>query len=723
MARSLYHGGRKMKKPLVIRLLMIFAVVSWCDAALAASANSAASGAAAGVDSHSIEANSATTRDWPTYGLDYSETRFSRLTQINANTVKDLGLVWSYDLQSSRGVESTPLVVDGVMYVTAPWSVVHAIDAITGRHLWTFDPKVPRTGGWRACCDVVNRGVALYRGKVYVGTLDGRLVAINAADGKQVWERDDVADHSFNYSITGAPRVYNGQVIIGVAGGEYGVRGYVTAYDAETGKRNWRWFTVPGDPSKPFENDAMKKAAKTWDPSAKYWQSGGGGTTWNAMAFDPALNLIYIGTDNGSPWSAHKRSPRGGDNLYTCSIVALNATTGGYVWHYQNTPADDWDFSAVQDIILANLMIDGKIRKVVMQAPKNGFYFVIDRTTGQFISAKNFVDVNWASGYDANGRPIELTGARAIDKPYEFIGAGPYGAHNWQSMSWNPTLGLAYIPAQSVPVTMNEDKNWTGHDSRPLGEPMSNIGWNLAKVINPVTPKSLPYGQLIAWDPVQQKKVWSVQYVAPWNGGTLATAGNLVFQGTADGRFIAYSATTGNKLWETPTGTGVIAAPMSYEIGGKQYVSIAVGWGGTDGQIQRSTDRNTPGAVYTFALGGHAKLPTFVAYPMGDLVAGVKYDPADIPAGRDLYVSNCLFCHGVPGVHKGGSIRNLGYAPAGLIEDLQTIVFKGPLMELGMPDFTGRLTADDVDKIKAFIQGTADSIRPQVQQSLGAKVK
>jgi quinohemoprotein ethanol dehydrogenase len=676
------------------------------------SGGEAAMRAAREVDDQYIEANSALTRDWPSYGLDYSETRFSRLGRINIENVRNLGLIWSYNLESSRAVEATPLVIDGVMYVTAPWSVVHAIDARSGAKLWTYDPQVPRSGGWKACCDVVNRGVALYKGKVFVGTVDARLVAIDASNGEKVWEQDMAAGHSYTYTSTGAPRVYKGKVLIGVAGGEYGARGYVTAYDAETGAQKWRWFTVPGDPSKPFENAAMAKAAKTWDPSGKYWETGGGGTTWNAMAYDSKLNLIYIGTDNGSPWSARKRSPRGGDNLYTCSIVALNADTGEYVWHYQNTPADNWDFSAVQDLILADLMIDGSLRHVVMQAPKNGFFFIIDRATGEFISAKKFVDVNWASRYDARGRPVETLGARAQDKPYQLVGGTPVGAHNWQSMSWSPTLGLAYIPAQNEPIVITADKNWKGFNSKPLGEPMSNIGWNLGELLNSEPPTSKPFGRLIAWDPVKQAQAWSVEYAAPWNGGTLATAGNLVFQGSSDGRFIAYNGKTGEKLWDTPTGTGIVAAPATYEVDGRQYVTIAVGWGGTDGQIQRFVDRNTPGTIYTYALGGNAKPPAIVAYQLSDLIAGVKYKPEDVPAGKSLYISNCFYCHGVPGVNKGGDIPNLGYVSPAIISNLETFVFKGPLMPEGMPDFTGRLTRDNVEKLKAFIQGTADAIRP-----------
>jgi quinohemoprotein ethanol dehydrogenase len=663
------------------------------------------------VDGNAIRTNAQTGNDWLSYSLDYAETRYSRLGQVNTSNVKDLGLVWSYNLESTRGVEATPLVVDGIMYVSASWSIVHAIDVRTGGRIWTYDPKVNREAGYKGCCDVVNRGVALYKGKVYVGAYDGRLVALDAATGNVVWEKDTIIDRSHSYTITGAPRVVKGKVIIGNGGAEYGVRGYVTAYDAETGAQKWRWFTVPGDPSKPFEDASMAKAAKTWDPSNKYWEAGGGGTAWDTMAFDSGLNLLYIGTGNGSPWARSKRSPAGGDNLYLASIVALNPDTGKYVWHYQETPGDNWDYTSTQPMILADLKIDGKPRKVILHAPKNGFFFVIDRKSGQFISAKNFVDVNWATGYDKNGRPIENPEARSTDKPYDSI-PGPFGARNWHPMSFNPQTGLVYMPVQNVPLNLMDNKNWK-LNGNTLGEPHGGLGWNVAMYANVQPPKSKPFGRLIAWDPVQQKEVWRQEQVSPWNGGTLTTAGSLVFQGTADGRFIAYNAKTGEKLWETATGTGVVAGPATYLVDGKQYVSVAVGWGGVYGIAKRATDGQGPGTVYTFAIGGSAKAPDFVAYQQGSLVQGVKYDPNNVKEGTLLYVSNCVFCHGVPGVDRGGNIKNLGYSAAEVISNLDKFVFKGPGTANGMPDFTGKLTPEQVEKIKAFIQGTADAIRPK----------
>lgn len=683
------------------------------SAAALAQADPAAQAAAAvqRVDGAFIRANAAKTPDWPTIGVDYAETRYSRLDQINAANVKDLGLAWSYNLESTRGVEATPVVVDGIMYVSASWSVVHAIDTRTGNRIWTYDPQVDRSTGFKGCCDVVNRGVALWKGKVFVGAWDGRLIALDAATGKEVWQKNTFEGQKGSLTITGAPRVFKGKVIIGNGGAEYGVRGYITAYDAETGEQKWRWFSVPGDPSKPFEDESMKRAARTWDPSGKWWEAGGGGTMWDSMTFDAELNTMYVGTGNGSPWSHKVRSPKGGDNLYLASIVALDPDTGKYKWHYQETPGDNWDYTSTQPMILADIKIAGKPRKVILHAPKNGFFFVLDRTNGKFISAKNFVPVNWASGYDKNGKPIGIAAARDGSKPHDAV-PGPYGAHNWHPMSFNPQTGLVYLPAQNVPVNLMDDKKWEFNQAGP-GKPQSGTGWNTAKFFNAEPPKSKPFGRLLAWDPVAQKAAWSVEHVSPWNGGTLTTAGNVVFQGTADGRLVAYHATSGEKLWETPTGTGVVAAPSTYMVDGKQYVSVAVGWGGVYGLAARATERQGPGTVYTFVVGGKARMPEFVAQRTGQLLQGVKYDPAKVEAGTMLYVANCVFCHGVPGVDRGGNIPNLGYMDASYIENLPSFVFKGPAMARGMPDFTGKLSGDDVESIKAFIQGTADAIRPK----------
>jgi len=663
------------------------------------------------IDTAAIIANDAHDRNWLNYGLNYGETRYSQLDEISTDNVAGLGLAWSHGLESRRGVEATPIVVDGIMFVTASWSVVHALDAVTGEALWVYDPEVPREYAHKGCCDVVNRGVSVYDGKVFVGAFDGYLHALDAATGERVWKVDTIENRAMSYTITGAPRVINGKVIIGNGGAEYGVRGYVSAYDVATGDMVWRFYTVPGDPSKPYENEAMAMAAETWDPAGKYWEAGGGGTVWDAMAYDPDLNLLYIGVGNGSPWNQHLRSPAGGDNLFLASIVALDPDTGAYRWHYQNTPGETWDYTSTQHIILADLEIAGETRQVMMQAPKNGFFYVIDRTNGEFISAEPFTTVTWATGYDDNGRPIEAEGARSKDKPWETVPSA-YGAHNWHPMSFNPETGLVYIPAQGVPLVQSTDPAWELNSHKPMST-MSGMGWNLGYLFNAVAPEATPFGQLLAWDPVNQKEAWRAEYVSPWNGGTLTTAGGLVFQGTADGRFIAYDAATGEVLWQTPVGSGVVAAPATFEADGVQYVSIAVGWGGVYGLMQRATERVGPGRVYTFRIGGDAEMPAEILSDRTELVSGVPYDPDDVGPGLAVYVSNCLFCHGVPGVNNGGAIPNLGYSAPETLLQADAWVLQGAGIHQGMPRFDAHLSEDDVTKLIAFIQGTADAVRPQ----------
>lgn len=675
-------------------------------------ATAAAATKLADVDDARIIANARSGKEWPSNALDYAGTRFSQLKKITAANVGSLGLAWSYDLESTRGVEATPVVVDGVMYVTASWAVVHAIDVRTGRRLWTYDPKTPRNIAWKTCCDVVNRGVAVYGGKVFVGSLEGRLIALDAASGKVAWEQDTRTDKARKITITSAPYVVRGKVMIGNGGGEYGVRGYVSAYDAQSGTLKWRWFVTPGDPAKPAEDESQVMAALTWDPATKYWENGGGGNVWNSMVIDPELNLVYFGTGQPGPWAKAKRSPNGGDSLFTSSIVALNIDTGKYVWHYQENPRDTSDYDSTMDLILADVKLGGVTRKVIMHAPKNGFFYVLDRANGKFISAKNFVDQNWAYGIDPNGRPIETREGTPSDKPFDSI-PGIFGGHNWQAMSYSPRTGLVYIPAQHVPVTLGTDDDWKGQDTGGAMAPMSNLGWNLGMLVNPRAPVGKTFGRLIAWDPVKQSAAWSADLGAPWNGGTLVTAGDVVFQGTADASFKAFDAKSGKELWKTPVGNGIIAAPVTYEVDGKQYVSIAVGWGGVYGQTARHTDRNAKGTVYTFVTDGKAKMPAFEPYKLGPLLEGVKYDPKDMDEGTALYVKNCVICHGVPGVDKGGNIANLGYVSRDLIDKLDQVLFNGPFTDQGMPDYTGKLSADQVQKLKAFIQGVPDSMRPK----------
>jgi len=474
---------------------------------------------------------------WMSHGRTYSEARYSPLDAIRVDNVTKLGLAWYHDLDTRRGIEATSLVVDGVLYATSSWSIVVALDARTGEQLWRFDPEVARSKAKHSCCDVVNRGVAVWQGRVFVGALDGRLIALDAATGKPDWEVATV-DPDLPYTITGAPRVIDGKVLIGNGGAEYGVRGFLSAYDARDGALLWRFYTVPGDPSLGFEDAAMEMAAKTW--TGEWWKlGGGGGTVWDSMAYDPELDLLYIGVGNGTPWNQRIRSPGGGDNLFLSSIVALRPGTGEYVWHYQTTPGETWDYTATQHIILADLLIDGEVRKVLMQAPKNGFFYVLDRRDGRLISAENFIPITWATHVDLqSGRPVEVPGARYEEETAMII-PSYLGGHNWHPMSFNPSTGLVYIPVLDIPAFYANDAGFRyqpgafnlGIDGIVAGLPDAQAERDAMQ--------ALVAGRLVAWDPIAQAEAGRGEHAGAWNGGTLATGGNLVFQGNAEAKFAA----------------------------------------------------------------------------------------------------------------------------------------------------------------------------------------
>jgi quinohemoprotein ethanol dehydrogenase len=647
-------------------------------------------------------------KEWLSYGRTYDEQRFSPLSQVSEANVSQLSLAWYYDLDSPHRVqESTPLVIDGVMYVTSAWSKLFALDAKTGKEIWKFDPKVPGEAGVKACCDVANRGAAAWNGKIIFGTIDGRLLAVDAATGKQVWEVTTVPAGQ-NYTITGAPRVFEGLVLIGNGGAEYGVRGYVTAYDAETGEQKWRFYTVPSDPKQPFEHPDLEKAAKTWN--GEWWKLGGGGTVWDSIVYDPALGLIYIGVGNGSPWNQKLRSPGGGDNLYLSSIVALKAATGEYVWHFQTTPGDTWDYTATQPMMLADLEIGGKPRQVIMQAPKNGFFYVLDRVTGEFISGGAYAFMTWASGLDAKGRPKPNKDARYdLSGKLTAVVPGPGGAHSWQPMSFSPQTRLVYFPVSEwgfVYVPQAELKR-------------SKMGWNTGVDFNagslPTDGKILAgikdqlKGHLVAWDPVNQKEAWRVQFEHPWNGGTLATAGNLVFAGNSLGEVAAYRATNGEKLWGAETQAGVLAAPITYEIDGEQYLAVEVGWGGgfglPAGELARDSHlaSNIP-RVLVYKIGGTAKLPAIPAPAavLSEPPAKIG-DEASIAAGKLVYHSYCGVCHGDSAV-SGGVLPDLRLSPVTRQAILwDNVVRGGERKARGMVSFASELSAQDSDNVRAYV--------------------
>jgi PQQ-dependent dehydrogenase (methanol/ethanol family) len=571
--------------------------------------------------------------------------------------------------------------------------------------IWTHDPQVPRRYGRIACCDVVNRGVAVYEGKVYFGTLDGRLVALDAATGAKVWEVLTV-DPNRSYTITGAPRVVDGKILIGNGGAELGVRGYVSAYDAETGALVWRFFTVPGDPRKPFESPALAKAAKTW--SGEWWRAGGGGTVWDSIAYDPELGLVYVGVGNGSPWARKHRSAGKGDNLFLSSIVALRADTGEYVWHFQTTPGDNWDYTATQHMILAELPIGGRARKVLMQAPKNGFFYVIDRETGEFLSANNYVEVNWASGVDhKTGRPYESTAAD-YDKRMQMVSPSPLGGHNWQPMSFDPATGLVFFPAHELPGAYQLQKKFD-YRSRSWN---TGTGFE-ANLDVPDGWSEVVKGRLIAWDPVKQREAWRAEYKSAWNGGTLSTAGGLVFEGTADGRFAAYRASDGTPLWSSPAGTGIVAAPITYRVDGEQYVTVMAGWGGAFplayGEAAARAEVTSVGRVLTYKLGGDAPLPPNEPYdtsPPAPPPITIEANRRELRTGGLLYHEWCAVCHGLK-VVAGGVIPDLRKATAETHASFSDIVLGGVREEKGMPGFADVLSREDARLIQAYVVSRA----------------
>ena len=669
------------------------------------------------VDTEAIMAAKSTPEVWLTHGGTYDEQRHSMLDSINEYNVGGLGVAWTYDLRTGRGVESTPIVVDGVMYVTSAWSVVHALDAKTGKELWVYDPQVDRAVGINACCDVVNRGVAVYKGNLYLGVIDGRLEALNAKNGKVIWSTVTV-DQSKPYTITGAPRVVKDKVLIGNGGAELGVRGYISAYDAKYGDLVWRFYTVP-NPKKEADGAASDSvyqmlANDTWGDDGAWVTDGGGGTVWDSIVYDEVHDRVIFGVGNGSPWNQIVRDPTSyydefKDNLFLSSIVAVDAETGEYAWHFQTTPGDNWDYTATQTIILADLPFDnsGETRRVAMQAPKNGFFYVIDAENGEFISGKDFVPITWATGLDMNGRPIESPNARYTDIPIMTI-PGPLGAHNWHPMAFSPVHNLAYIPAQQIPQAYANDPRFTQEKA------FWNTGADFsAGAITDVTEDVLTFvrsgikGSLIAWDPVTQTERWVVDHENAWNGGVLSTQGNLVFQGKLGGDFVAYKADTGEKLWSYDVKSGAASGPGTYSINGEQYVTITTGWGSAfalaAGLAYKESVPPSVGKVVTFKLGGNGEIQA-PDLPMIDKTPKARRfgSTADIEEGLVHYARNCAVCHGLLAV-SSGVLPDLRWSDiSGDAEAWNSVILEGNLRDNGMVAFDF-LTRKESEAIRAYI--------------------
>ena len=638
-------------------------------------------------------ANESDGKNWLAYGRTYSEQHYTPLKQVTSENISRLGLAWSLDLPNVHNGLTVPLAVDGVIYFTVDQSWVHAVDARTGKLLWRFDPEVYKVGGKKLPFSWGPRGIAYWKNKIYVATLDGRLIALDARTGKPLWTQqtvptDDVAN------ITGAPRVFNGKVLIGHGGADYGpIRGYVTTYDAETGKQSWRFYIVPGDPAKGFESKAMEMAAKTW--TGEWWKKGGGGTVWNAMTYDPELNRVYLGTGNGQPHEWKARSPGGGDNLFLSSIVALNADTGEYVWHYQVDPRNDWDYNADMDMTTATVSIDGKPRKVLMQAPKNGFLYVIDRENGKLLSAEKIDYATWADRIDLKtGAPVENPDVRA--GKLELVPSA-VGAHSVQAQAFSPQTGLLYLPTIR-----------TGSGTRN-GEKRADL-------------PDRDSTRLQAWDPVARKETWSVKTPGTSNGGLMATAGNLVFEGMSDGTFNAFDARTGRKLWTFDVHFGMAGAPISYEVDGKQYVSIVAGWGGGGAGVGGASTAkfgwrygHQVHRLLTFVLDGKTPLPPQappdLAVPVDD--PQFVIDPKRAQAGNAVaFREMCVGCHGAVLIASSYApdLRASGVPLSA--EAFRDVVKNGSRLARGMPKYAD-LSDDDLESLRHFIRQRARDTMPR----------
>ena len=648
-------------------------------------------------------------KDWAAFGRTYGEQHYSPLDQINKDTVGRLGLSWYFDLGSLNSVTG-PLAVDGVIYFAYAYSQVHAVDAKSGELLWIFDPEAAEAAGRKLRQGWGSRGLGWWNGKIYTGTQDGRLIAIDAETGEQVWSVMTVGEDDYRF-ISGPPRAFNGKVIVGHGGADSDdIRGYVTAYDAETGEQLWRFYTVPGNPADGFENEAIRMAAETWH--GEWWQHGGGGTVWNAITYDEALDQIYIGTGNGAPWNRRIRSAGKGDNLFLSSIVALDAETGDYKWHYQTNPGESWDYNASMDMELADVEIEGMQRQVLMTAPKNGFFYIIDRHDGKLISADPYVRVTWAKGIDLEtGRPIEVEGSRYPDGQSFEMAPSTMGAHTWLPMAYSPDSGLVYIPANDLSSTFTEAGIETeGWRRDPTG--ILDVGAIVSFPLDETGKSSL-----VAINPANQNQVWRVKTPGFWNGGVVATAGGLVFQGHVDGTFNAFDAETGEQVWRFDAKAPVVAPPITYEVDGRQYVTVLTGMGASGAYLGPLFERfgidpaTQLRRVLTFALDGEADLPD----ERGQLTEipadpGFEPDPDSEQRGVMLFGQRCSVCHGFRAVSVGAA-TDLRKSPMVRSLDAFTEVLKEGILEArGMPRFD-ELTDQQIKDIRQYIRFEADNAR------------
>ena len=634
--------------------------------------------------------------EWRLIGNNPEQQHFSALKQINDATVKRLGLAWYADMPGKDGMVGVPLVAEGVIFQSGPLGTVYANDARTGKLLWSFDSQIQFPMGVEASWGSrLSRGLALWEDKVIKATGDCRLIALERKTGKKVWESQvcDIANHK---TITGAPRVGDGKIFIGNSNADSGIgRGHVDAFDASTGRHLWRFYTIPGDPAQGFENKVMEMASKTWGKD--YWKKSGGASVWDAITYDPVLKQLYIGTDGASPFDPTKRGEGAGDELFTTSIIALNADTGAYVWHYQTTPGDGWNYGATMHIMIADLPIGNQKRRVVMEAPKNGFFYVLDARTGELVNQpKTLVDVTWASGIDMKtGRPVQVDSAKYwLDRDKStVISPSSLGAHSWMPMSYSPFTGLVYIPVMDMPTARGEGEG---------------DGFYYA------LKHKLPFkGVLVAYDPIKQKERWHQDVGRPYQGGALSTAGNLVFQGTTEGTFNAYRADSGKKLWSMPVGSGILRTASTVEIDGEQMIIVPGGPGTTAALAVFKNLAGSPGGpsrLFAFKLDGKAQLPPIPEQPVEVIPQPPlpRPDPKLAASGARVYGSNhCSLCHGGGAVGGIGSIPDLRKATAETHSLFAPIVLGGLRKDKGMPVFAGSINADQLAALQAYILGVA----------------
>jgi quinohemoprotein ethanol dehydrogenase len=659
---------------------------------------------------------------WFTPGRDATGAYYSPLADINTGNVARLGFAWQYHLGSHRGLEATPIVIDGVMYAVGNFGHVYVLDAATGRELWTYDPGVDGQWGRYACCDAINRGLAVWKGRVYVGALDGYLHALDAATGQRLWKVDTLPARGPKtpYTLSAAPVIAGDLVIVGSAGADFsGGRGYVAAYDLETGAFRWRFYTVPRDPKQgPQDQPHLVNALKSWDPRHQ-WEAGGGGTVWDGISYDPELKLLYVGTANGAPYNIKLDGRKGGDDLYTAAIVAIHADTGQLAWYYQTTPGDRWDYDSTQKMILVDLDLGQGPRKVLMQASKNGYYYVLDRTTGQLLSANNFAYVNWAKGIDPKtGRPI-FSPQADYQNGAKLMFPANAGAHSWQPMSYDPQTRLTYIPTMEWPMVYFDSTHLRaglieGFFSVPAFPPEDYDPKALASLYGPQPPLSQldqgfppakSRGFLRAWDPIHQRLAWEVQSLSNWDGGVMSTGGGLVFQCDGAGYLNVYAADSGTQLAHVLLGTGVMAAPMTYRIAGTQYIAVVAGYGGNMvGYPLRANyaaySHDNEGRIIVLKLdGGAVPQPPALAAQVFPPPPAHEGTPRQIAAGEVLYNRFCARCHEL----GRGILPDLRALSPGLHQAFYDIVLRGALVPLGMGRWDDVLSQADAESIHAYI--------------------